>query len=226
MCVCVFVHNNRCIDYSKASHGISLVPRPETFAFKEAFDLPLNCIRDNHTHATITLKIQSVSICPFIISDRQWIQENILCLVSNSVKYSGQPSCEVLITVRLSSMDGLPSSPWIDRQVGCCVCVFVFVALCVCVCVCVCVCACVCARQLNTNHFVCNETDKWRQLGQQQSRAALQLQLRRRPGWCRRRQDAVDGIDGSGQTDTQQQPHQHQQLVQHQCRRRKWRRRH
>jgi hypothetical protein len=131
MCVCVFVHNNRCIDYSKASHGISLVPRPETFAFKEAFDLPLNCIRDNHTHATITLKIQSVSICPFIISDRQWIQENILCLVSNSVKYSGQPSCEVLITVRLSSMDGLPSSPWIDRQVGCCVCVCVCVRVCV-----------------------------------------------------------------------------------------------
>ena len=95
---------NRIIDFSKASRGISLIPRPETFSFEEAMTLPLNCCRDLHPDADIRVKIDygDGHLCPFVITDKQWFQENLLCLVSNAVKFS-PPQCVVKVNVRLNS---------------------------------------------------------------------------------------------------------------------------
>jgi len=36
---------NRCIDYTKASNGMKLVPRLETVHLVDAVNLPLNCLQ-------------------------------------------------------------------------------------------------------------------------------------------------------------------------------------
>eukprot|EP01039_Chlorochromonas_danica_P001269 gene1269-1385_t len=92
---------NRCIDYTKASKGVKLVPKYETFDLMETLSLPLNCMKDIQNHIAITLQPIPTTICPHILTDKQWLQENVLCLLSNAVKYSS--GGHVVITVSLDT---------------------------------------------------------------------------------------------------------------------------
>ena len=92
---------NRCIDYTKASKGMKLVPKYETVDLHETLHLPLNCMRNIQQKVSIVLHPLDQAICSHIITDKQWLQENVLCLLSNAVKYSS--SGEVSITVSLYS---------------------------------------------------------------------------------------------------------------------------
>ena len=82
---------NRCIDYTKASRGLKLVPHLETINLKEVITLPMFCMQEMQSRIQIELEpFDEDAICPYIITDRQWLQENILCLLSNAVKYSSR----------------------------------------------------------------------------------------------------------------------------------------
>ena len=89
---------NRCIDYTKASKGMKLIPRYETMDLMETLSLPLNCMRNIQQRIQIVLKEVPKEICSHLITDKQWLQENILCLLSNAVKYSS----EGMVTIALS----------------------------------------------------------------------------------------------------------------------------
>ena len=79
---------NRCIDYTKASKGLKLVPRYETIDVYDTLHLPLDCMRNIQQRIHIQLNPIDSVICSYLITDRQWLQENLLCLLSNAVKYS------------------------------------------------------------------------------------------------------------------------------------------
>ena len=89
---------NRCIDFTKASKGLKLNPKYETIDLMEALSLPLNCMNDVQGMIRIQLNPIPKDICSHIITDKQWFQENILCLLSNAVKYSS----EGIVTISLS----------------------------------------------------------------------------------------------------------------------------
>jgi CheY-like chemotaxis protein len=94
---------NRCIDYTKASKGVKLVPRYETVDLLETLKLPLDCMKNIQERIAIRLEpigISNEEICSHVITDKQWLQENILCLLSNAVKYSN--GGEVTISVYLT----------------------------------------------------------------------------------------------------------------------------
>lgn len=91
---------NRCIDYTKASKGLKLKPKPETIDLLETISLPLNCMKDIQNRVSITMESIDDDICSHIITDKQWLQENILCLLSNAVKYSS--GGEVVVRVYLA----------------------------------------------------------------------------------------------------------------------------
>lgn len=48
---------------------------------------------------SVTVSWESTAICSHVITDGQWLQENLLCLASNAVKYSR--SGPVVLTIRL-----------------------------------------------------------------------------------------------------------------------------
>jgi CheY-like chemotaxis protein len=79
---------NRCIDYTKATSGLKLNPNYETIDLQETLNLPIRCVNDIQSKIDISLGVISSNICNLIITDKQWLQENILCLLSNAVKYS------------------------------------------------------------------------------------------------------------------------------------------
>ena len=79
---------NRCIDFTKASKGLKLIPNFDTIDLLDTLTLPLNCIREIQSTVSIEVNDLPPELCRHVITDRQWLQENILCLLSNAVKYS------------------------------------------------------------------------------------------------------------------------------------------
>jgi CheY-like chemotaxis protein len=94
---------NRCLDYTKASNGMKLVPKFETVNLMDCLRLPIQCMMNLQEkcriifHGFQTEEELSSSICSHVITDKGWLQENILCLLSNAVKYSSDGEIEIKI---------------------------------------------------------------------------------------------------------------------------------
>eukprot|EP01034_Spumella_vulgaris_P034241 gene34241-biopygen29168 len=112
---------NRCIDYTKASQGLKLVPRMETINFAEAINLPMRCMKDMQQDNKIQIKLMSIpaEIAANIITDKQWLQENILCLLSNAVRYSagGVVSIAVSLSSEPSSQEPVLITPLLRIEI-------------------------------------------------------------------------------------------------------------
>ncbi len=90
---------NRCIDYAKAAKGIKLTPKLETIDLWEALQMPVNCMKNVQDRVSVELlELPKEISCRYIITDRQWLQENVLCLLSNAVKYTNRGK----VTITLS----------------------------------------------------------------------------------------------------------------------------
>jgi CheY-like chemotaxis protein len=90
---------NRCIDYTKASQGIKLVPRNETIHLTEVLAMPINCMIASQSKVAFRLQSPPADICTHIITDKIWLQENILCLLSNAAKYSNAGHVDIQISL-------------------------------------------------------------------------------------------------------------------------------
>jgi CheY-like chemotaxis protein len=78
-------------------------------------------MRDVQTQLPITLAPVPAEICSHIITDKQWLMENVLCLLSNAVRYSQAGSVEVRLvfqsgtsTTKSSEQIGAASSICIE----------------------------------------------------------------------------------------------------------------
>lgn len=99
---------NRCIDYTKASKGFKLVPRYDTIHLQETLELPLNCMKNIQDQCKISLLPLPPEICKYVITDKQWLQENVLCLLSNAVKYSTAGA--ITVNVSMMKIEDTPQS--------------------------------------------------------------------------------------------------------------------
>jgi signal transduction histidine kinase len=91
---------NRCLDYTKASKGFHLVPKQETVTLKSVLEMPIRMLRDMQQKIEIRVRPWNDTICSHIITDKQWLLENLLCLLSNAVKYSNSGHVEVGVYLR------------------------------------------------------------------------------------------------------------------------------
>ncbi len=88
---------NRCIDYTKISKGLKLMPRRETINLSDIINMPLECMKNIQEKIDIVLNPIPSNVCSHIITDCQWLQENLLCLLSNAVKYSSSGTVDISI---------------------------------------------------------------------------------------------------------------------------------
>ena len=99
---CAFMGSaiSRTIDISKSSGGVALIPCCSSFHLELLLQNPIKWIK-----ATISNDRMSVILSPLpsgidaVISDRHWIEENLLCLLSNAVKYSTQGNIRVSVKI-------------------------------------------------------------------------------------------------------------------------------
>jgi signal transduction histidine kinase len=90
---------NRCIDYIKTSKGVVLKPKYDTIHLWETMSLPVDCMKNIQDRIRIDMKALPKELCAYIITDKQWLQENILCLLSNAVKYSSEGTVTITTSV-------------------------------------------------------------------------------------------------------------------------------
>lgn len=92
---------NRAQDFSKVAEGVKLVPKLETFDIKDILGRTLKLLGDAVAGKKDRVKILPLpfSLCSHIISDRQWIQENLLCLLSNASKFC--PNGNITVNILL-----------------------------------------------------------------------------------------------------------------------------
>ncbi|RYH26312.1 response regulator [archaeon] len=84
----MFMSINRMMDCAKSARGLLLSPKYETASLLESLKLPLDCVRSLRSEVLIVLEPLPEELSRYIITDKQWLQENLLCLLSNAVKYS------------------------------------------------------------------------------------------------------------------------------------------
>jgi CheY-like chemotaxis protein len=95
---------NRCIDYTKASKGLQLLPKLETIDLRESLRVPLHIMKNIQDRIAIELAPLSTALCSHVITDKQWLEENLLCLLSNAVKYSNEGKVQVRVTIETSEV--------------------------------------------------------------------------------------------------------------------------
>lgn len=98
---------NRCTDYTKISHGIPLFPTLETVHLIDTLNAPISCVRELQGRICVELEMMDSNISEYIVTDRQWLQDNVLCLVSNAVKFSLEGTA--IVRVFLTSYPSLDS---------------------------------------------------------------------------------------------------------------------
>ena len=79
---------HRSIDFTKSSNNIALVPALETVDLEGTVRAQLHMIRSLKPNVPIKMESLPVGMCAMVITDKHWLAENVLCLLSNAVKYS------------------------------------------------------------------------------------------------------------------------------------------
>ena len=103
---------NRSVDFTKLTNNVALLPRMETFNIKEAVDVAVKCLNNLHSGRVISLLPYSQNLSSHVISDKHWIVENLICLISNATKYSGRGST-ITVSIQLDvecMVDVIPHS--------------------------------------------------------------------------------------------------------------------
>ena len=90
---------NRCLDYTKASKGFKLVPTFDTVSLELKLNMTANMIRNAYPSIDIHIKQINEGVCSHIITDKQWLIENLLCLLSNAAKYSHKGHVDIAVAL-------------------------------------------------------------------------------------------------------------------------------
>ena len=92
---------NRAIDYTKATSGIELKPTLETVNVKEVFEWVKTCVSYSVTTRDVPIVVVPIAddLCSCIITDRHWLTENMLCLVSNAQKFTVSGSIRIVYSL-------------------------------------------------------------------------------------------------------------------------------
>ena len=98
---------NRCIDFTKVTSGIKLKPSIESISFPDTVNWAVGVMAKNcSTTVPIVLVPIPTNIHNQIFTDKLWLMENLLCLVSNAQKFTTEGE----ITVRCSLRSGMLTS--------------------------------------------------------------------------------------------------------------------
>ena len=104
---CAFMTSSisRTIEFSKTSTGVSLIPSNSSFSLVQALNNPIKWMQSMlpPEKKMGILLMNYPSDITMIVSDKHWVEENLLCLLSNAVKYSNKGM--IYVTVKLEKID-------------------------------------------------------------------------------------------------------------------------
>ena len=98
---------HRCIDFTKAQSGVKLKPSLETVHITRCIDWVTNTIEHSGKTDGVSIDVEydlecvSGDVSKWVITDKHWLLENLLCYTSNAVKFVTEGN----IVIRVSTME-------------------------------------------------------------------------------------------------------------------------
>ena len=75
---------------------MKLIPSNGTFELAETIEKAVRCTKQLFSEGRrLIVHPFPIDLCTHIISDSHWLMENLLCLISNAVKYSDAGDCDI-----------------------------------------------------------------------------------------------------------------------------------
>jgi signal transduction histidine kinase len=105
--ICYFMNMtiNRSIDFTKASSGIKLNPSIESTNFSETLNWAVGCMMTTDTNVAIVISPIPENIYNQMYTDRQWLMENMLCLLSDAQKFTTEGDITISCSLHYSFCD-------------------------------------------------------------------------------------------------------------------------
>ena len=103
-CVFMTMQINRSLDVCKVDSNFKLRPNYESVNVSELCKWAMRTVTCYQSRVHVKIKYLDVSVNPQIVTDKVWFQENVLCLLSNAVKFSPE-STTVWIRMSVASSD-------------------------------------------------------------------------------------------------------------------------
>ena len=106
---------NRSQDFVKSTLNVALTPTISAFSIQDAATFACACVNNTQSGREIILHPLPRGICTYLMSDRQWFIENIMCLVDNATKYSPVDS-RVEVVVKLIPRRATRTADWTNSD--------------------------------------------------------------------------------------------------------------
>ena len=87
-CAFMSVAINRTVDFAKSTSDIALTPKIEPVSITDSMQWAVTCLKAFQPNVSIAMVPLPADICDVIVTDKHWLMENVLCYLSNAVKYS------------------------------------------------------------------------------------------------------------------------------------------
>jgi CheY-like chemotaxis protein len=87
-CAFMSVAINRTVDFAKSTSDIALTPKMEPVSITDSMQWAVTCLKAFQPNVSIAVVPLPAGICDVIVTDKHWLMENVLCYLSNAVKYS------------------------------------------------------------------------------------------------------------------------------------------
>jgi signal transduction histidine kinase/CheY-like chemotaxis protein len=98
-CVFLTMQINRALDVTKIENKVKLLACYETVRIATVLKWAIGIMKSAQTRVEIVIGQTSNLLDKMIITDKGWLQENLLCLLSNAVKFSPADTC---VSIHLS----------------------------------------------------------------------------------------------------------------------------
>ena len=107
--VCNFMNMiiNRGIDFTKATSGVKLVPSIESTNLAKTLRWAVSCLVKSNSNVPIVIEPIPKSIHKLIYTDKHWLLENLLCLLSNAQKFTSEGDIRVRCSLHASVQRGI-----------------------------------------------------------------------------------------------------------------------
>jgi signal transduction histidine kinase len=102
---------NRSIDFTKASSGIKLNPSIESTNFSDTMSWSVGCMMTSDANVPIVIAPIPKTIHNQVYTDKQWLMENMLCLLSNAQKFTTEGDITISCSLQSSSQDHAAQAP-------------------------------------------------------------------------------------------------------------------
>jgi CheY-like chemotaxis protein len=105
---------NRSIDFTKVSTGLKLNPSIESVSLRDTIGWAVECMVNTHGNVPIVFPDVPSDVHNQIFTDKQWLTENLLCLMSNAQKFTTEGD----ITIRCALIPSLAADDCPSQQDG------------------------------------------------------------------------------------------------------------